>query len=108
MVSIENTPLGRRSRHERFARAVDALRDPAETSFEQERRSQPPTNDSFDRHADEEMASELATVALLRGAAQRLGPDPAPRQRMYERVLAGRNGREPAPHAKTPAGARPA
>ncbi|QQQ76096.1 hypothetical protein IOD16_34485 [Saccharothrix sp. 6-C] len=68
MVGNGMTPLRRHRQRERFARAVDAPPGSA-----------PPE--------DEELAEELAVVALLREAAVTTGPDEAAKARMRARVL---------------------
>lgn len=65
MVGRGITPLGRRSQHERFARAVE----------------------SRPEDVDPELADELAVVELLRTAAANSGPDAATRERMRKRIL---------------------
>jgi hypothetical protein len=65
MVGRGITPLGRRRRHERFARAVE----------------------SRPESVDPELAEELAVVDLLRAAATSSGPDAATRERMRRRIL---------------------
>jgi len=65
MVGRGITPLGRRRRHERFARAVE----------------------SRTGSVDPELADELAVVDLLRTAGASSGPDAAARERMRNRIL---------------------
>lgn len=66
MVGRKITPLWRHRQREHFARAVDAPVPEPE---------------------DDELAEELAVVALLRNAAVTAGPDEAARARMRARVL---------------------
>ncbi|MFJ6670909.1 DUF5667 domain-containing protein [Actinosynnema sp. NPDC091369] len=68
MVGRGITPLWRHRQREQFARAVDAHPDPVAAEAE-------------------ELADELAVVALLRKAAVTAGPDDEARARMRARVL---------------------
>ncbi|MCP2261715.1 hypothetical protein LX15_005441 [Streptoalloteichus tenebrarius] len=98
-------PFGDRGRRGRFARATEALptlTPPAHTRdrADQDRDGAPPP---FDR-LDDRLTSELAVVALLRRSADDLGPDPAARDRMRERLLAEIAARPPVePQGPAPA-----